>query len=44
MVVLTWIYIFQFEDILDKWQNATGMTDSQYVSVLLNFLQFNLFI
>ena len=35
MIVLMWIYVFQFEDILDKWQNATGMTDSQYVTILL---------
>ena len=32
MVVLTWIYVFQFEDILSKWQNATGMTDDQCVT------------
>jgi len=32
MIVLTWIYVFQFEDILAKWQNFTGMTDSQYVT------------
>jgi len=35
MVVLTWIYVFQFENILAKWQNATGMTDSQYVTFLI---------
>ena len=44
MIVLTWIYVFQFEDILDKWQNATGMTDSQYVTLLLSVLIFYLFI
>jgi len=44
MIVLMWIYVFQFEDILDKWQNATGMTDSQYVTILLIAVQFNLFI
>jgi len=31
MIVLIWIYVFQFEDILARWQNVTGMTDSQYV-------------
>jgi len=34
MVVLIWIYVFQFEDILDRWQNITGMTDSQYVTLV----------
>jgi len=31
MIVLMWIYVFQFEDILDRWQNFTGMTDTQCV-------------
>ena len=35
MIVLIWIYVFQFEDILERWQNVTGMTDSQCVTLLI---------